>query len=178
MPACRCRGRHNPLRGWPSALARKSMFAIQCAVLLCDLSIVLLGYVLAGGGYPIATPIAVMMMVCAFLSFLCHHTRQVQIGAALFTGLLFGALRLDTNADTFLEFTVNSKLVELGNNLVLFFAGLSCESEAFLTYWKAVSIVGTGYFVMATGLFALIGWGTVCCQNLLLHVLLCYVAYI
>ena len=39
---------------------------------------------------------------------------QVQIGAALFTGLLFGAFKLDTNAQTQLDFEVNL-LVEFDN---------------------------------------------------------------
>jgi len=42
----------------------------------------------------------------------------VNIAAALFTGLVFGALELDTNDQTALSFEVNSKLVEVGNNLV------------------------------------------------------------
>ena len=81
-------------------------------------------------------------------------TKQVQIGAALFTGLVFGAVRLDKNADTQLDFEVNAKLVELGNNLVLFFAGLSCEPDFFLEYFRAATIISLGYFVMATALFA------------------------
>jgi hypothetical protein len=43
---------------------------------------------------------------------------QVQIGAALLTGLLFGAFQLDKNEETYLAYAVNSKFVELGNNLV------------------------------------------------------------
>lgn len=78
----------------------------------------------------------------------------MQIGAALFTGLLFGAFRLNENADTQLDFEVNSKLVELGNNLVLFFAGLSCEPDFFYEYFRAVTILAMGYFIMATALFA------------------------
>ena len=70
---------------------------------------------------------------------------------------------LDQSDDTFLEFEVNSKLVELGNNLVLFFAGLSCEPENFVEYFWAVNILGGGYFVLATVLFALFGWGTGVC---------------
>ena len=93
-------------------------------------------------------------------------TKQVQIGAALFTGLVFGAVRLDKNADTQLDFEVNSKLVELGNNLVLFFAGLSCEPDFFIEYFRAGTIVAFGYLVMATTLFALIGWGSGLCVGI------------
>jgi Kef-type K+ transport system membrane component KefB len=92
--------------------------------------------------------------------------RQVQIGAALFTGLLFGAFKLDTNAQTQLDFEVNKNLVEMGNNLVLFFAGLSCEADMFFEYFRAVNILGLGYFVLASALFALIGWGTGLCVGM------------
>ena len=73
---------------------------------------------------------------------LCFATTQVQIGAALFTGLLFGYFQLDKHDEFYLEFTVNSKFVELGNNLVLFFAGLSCDVRSFSQYYYAIGVVG------------------------------------
>ena len=71
-----------------------------------------------------------------------RQQNQVQIGAALFTGMLFGAFQMDKHDQFFLEFTVNSKFVELGNNLVLFFAGLSCDVRLFSQYYFAVGVVG------------------------------------
>ena len=128
-----------------------------------------------GSGFPIITSLGIMMIMMALLAPLCHKTRQAQIGAALFVGLLFGACGLDKNqavgpnggyAGTYLEFEVNAKLVELGNNLVLFFAGLSCKPEDFIEYFWAVSIIGSGYLVSASALFALVGWSTGLCEGI------------
>ena len=125
---------------------------------------------------------------------MCKSLAQVNIGAALFTGLVFGALALDTNDQTALSFEVNAKLVEFGNNLVslpfpgamarsahanrtfvlilqlgpqvLFFAGLSCDAGALLTNRGPVLIIGTGYLLVTVGIFALIGWGTGLCVGI------------
>ena len=56
--------------------------------------------------------------------------------------MLFGAFQMDKHDQFFLEFTVNSKFVELGNNLVLFFAGLSCDVRMFSQYYFAIGVVG------------------------------------
>ena len=65
-----------------------------------------------------------------------------------------------------LTFEVNSKLVELGNNLVLFFAGLSCDADCLFTYSRPVLVLGSGYFLAVLGLFALIGWASGLCVGI------------
>lgn len=52
--------------------------------------------------------------------------------------------------DTTLEKEVNLELIEFGNALVLFFAGLSVHVEEVAKYWQAVLTVGAGYTVFAT----------------------------
>lgn len=122
-----------------------------------------------GGGDPIAKPIGLMMVVLAFLSFGAHLSRQSQISAALLTGLLFGWARMDSVAygrfDSFLKPTLNHTLIELGNVLVLFFAGLSVDVKSVREYWWQIIVVGSGYGVFATALFALLGWGSGLCEG-------------
>ena len=132
-----------------------------------------------GPGNPIAKPIAVMMIFMAVLSALAHISHQSQISVALLTGLLFGWARLDQNAyswgyksandGTTVEWTsllsaeVNYTLIELGNCLVLFFAGLSCDVKSVMTYWYPILVVGGGYTLFATALFGLLGWASGLC---------------
>lgn len=126
-----------------------------------------------GGGDPISKPIGLMMMVLAFLSFGAHLTRQSQISAALLTGLLFGWARLDSVSygegsrtwESFLNPTLNHTLIELGNCLVLFFAGLSVNVSIVDEYWWQIIVVGSGYGLFATVLFALLGWGSGLCEG-------------
>lgn len=126
-----------------------------------------------GGGDPISKPIGLMMMVLAFLSFGAHMTRQSQISMALLTGLLFGWARLDSVAvgdggrtfDPKLNPLINHTLIELGNVLVLFFAGLSVDVKSIREYWWQAVVVGSGYGLFATGLFALLGWASGLCEG-------------
>ena len=41
-----------------------------------------------------------------------------------------------------LSFELNSRLVELGNVLIIFFAGLESETQFFLEYWTAIVPLG------------------------------------
>lgn len=120
-----------------------------------------------GGGDPIAKPIGVMMMVLALLSIGAHLTRQSQISAALLTGLLLGCACLDLQAqgkwESLLSPTLNYTLIELGNVLVLFFAGLSTDVAAVKEYWFQIIVVGSGYGLFATALFGLLGWASGLC---------------
>lgn len=132
-----------------------------------------------GAGYPIAKPIAVMMIFMAALSALAHISHQSQISVALLTGLLFGWARLNgaayswgytsANDGSTVEWTsllspeVNYTLIELGNVLVLFFAGLSCDVKSVMTYWYPILVVGGGYSLFATLLFGLLGWASGLC---------------
>jgi Kef-type K+ transport system membrane component KefB len=56
--------------------------------------------------------------------------------------------------------------VTAGNNLVLFFAGLSCQTSHAVQYWYASSIMGAGYMLCSSGLFALIGWSSGLCVGI------------
>ena len=122
-----------------------------------------------GGGDPIAKPIAVMMIFMAGLSALAHVSRQSQISVALLTGLLFGWARLDESKgedakwNSALSPELNYTLIELGNVLVLFFAGLSCDVTSVRIYWYPILVVGAGYSLFATLLFALLGWASGLC---------------
>ena len=119
-----------------------------------------------GGGPPIVRPIGVMMMVLAIFAVGAHYSKQVNIAAALLVGILFGALEMNTYVETELSFNNNARLVELGNSLVMFFAGLTCEFQHLITYTRAVCILGTGYAFFATVLFAWIGWGSGLCEGI------------
>ena len=119
-----------------------------------------------GGGPPIVRPLGLMMMLLALFAIGAHHSKQVMIGAALTVGMLFGALNMESWTETELSFNNNARLVEFGNVLVMFFAGLSCEYQHFLTYWKSVCILGAGYGVLASALFAWIGWGSGLCEGM------------
>ena len=106
----------------------------------------------------------------------------------MLVGLIFGASNLtaldrvsstsDTNCtphlrgfsyrcravqDTALEKEVNLELIEVGNALVLFFAGLSVEVEPILKYWYSIICVGLAQLAVSTGLFAAIGYGSGLC---------------
>ena len=118
-----------------------------------------------GDGPPIVRPIGVMMMM-AFFAVCAHLTKQVNIAAALLVGILFGAFELNTREETELSFNNNARLVELGNALVLFFAGLGCETQFLTEYWRVVVFVGTGYAIAASCLFALLGWGSGLCEGM------------
>ncbi|MGB1606721.1 MAG: cation:proton antiporter, partial [Promethearchaeia archaeon] len=65
--------------------------------------------------------------------------------------------------DTALEKEVNLELIEVGNALVLFLAGLSVEVEPILKYWYAIICVGLAQLAVSTGLFAAIGYGSGLC---------------
>ena len=52
--------------------------------------------------------------------------------------------------DTALDPEVNLELIELGNVLVLFFAGLSVDLDTFQQYWSVIVVVGSGYAVFIT----------------------------
>lgn len=112
----------------------------------------------------------ILMMCMAVFSAAAHLTKQTQIPAALLTGLIFGAFTLDSRDlgpwTMVLPFEVNSKMVELGNNLVLFFAGLSCDAKPFRQYWRAVLTVGSGYLILSAGLLAAVGWGSGLCVGI------------
>ena len=129
-----------------------------------------------GGGDPIAKPIAIMMVFMAILSSGAHLTGQNQISAALLTGILFGWARLDSvtysmgengqELAVLLSPEMIHTLVELGNNLVLFFAGLSVDVTILNVYWKQIAVVGSSYSVFATAMFGLLGWASGMCVGI------------
>jgi Kef-type K+ transport system membrane component KefB len=120
-----------------------------------------------GGGDPIAKPIGVMMMMLAVLSAGAHMSHQSQISAALLTGLIFGGLQLDMKShgkwESLFSSELNITLIELGNVLVLFFAGLSVDVSKVTLYWWPIVVVGSGYGLFATALFAWLGWQSGLC---------------
>jgi len=57
-------------------------------------------------------------------------------------------------------------LIELGNVLVLFFAGLSVNVNTIDMYWWQIIVVGSGYGIFTTGLFGLLGWVSGLCEGI------------
>ena len=121
-----------------------------------------------GDGNPIAKPLGLLLIFLLGISALAHLSRQSQISAALLTGLLFGWAKLDTEPygrfnGPLVSAEVVYTMIELGNCLVLFFAGLSANTSAAQQYWWPVLVIGSGYFVFSTGLFSLLGWASGLC---------------
>jgi Kef-type K+ transport system membrane component KefB len=104
-----------------------------------------------------------MMLALGGLSLFCHITRQSNIVAALVIGLIFGGLGWDEKMGLSME--IDHSFIELGNVLILFFAGLSTEYSSFEIYWKQICLISMGQFIAYIGTFAGIGIAIGLCTN-------------
>ena len=104
-----------------------------------------------------------MMLALGCLSLFCHVFRQSNIVAALAIGLIVGGLGWDASME--LDAEVTNSLIELGNVLVLFFAGLSTEYSSFEIYWRQICLISIVQFIAYIGTFAGIGYGIGLCKN-------------
>jgi hypothetical protein len=119
------------------------------------------------GSTPIMRPIGVMMMMLLPLGALAHTTGQNQMTAAMLVGIIFGSCNLDAEeALTSLSLEVNANFIELGNVLVLFFAGLAgTEYDAFRNYAATCVKVGLLKVVWFSASFAGIAYGSGLCDS-------------
>jgi Kef-type K+ transport system membrane component KefB len=104
-----------------------------------------------------------MMLWLGGLSLVCHVTRQSNIVAALVIGLIVGGVGWDESMHLNVE--LNDSFIELGNVLVLFFAGLSTHFSSFTIYWKQICLIAMAKIIIYIGVFAGIGIGLGLCQN-------------
>ena len=121
-----------------------------------------------GGGAPIARPIGVMMLMMLPLGALAKVTGMNQMCAAMFVGIIFGSFNLDEEGtDTALPDEVIYAFIELGNALVMFFAGLADSEFGIISVYGAVACLklGMSNLVLTTGLFAGIGYGSGLCSS-------------
>ena len=121
-----------------------------------------------GGGAPIARPIGVMMLMMLPLGALAKVTGMNQMCAAMFVGIIFGSFNLDEEGtDTALPDEVIYAFIELGNALVMFFAGLADSEFGIISVYGAVACLklGMSNLVLTTGLFAGIGYGSGLCDD-------------
>jgi Kef-type K+ transport system membrane component KefB len=108
-------------------------------------------------------PLGIMMLALGCASLFCHVFRQSNIVAALAIGLIVGGLGWDVKME--LDGEVINSLIELGNVLVLFFAGLSTEYSSFEIYWRQICLISIIQFIAYIGTFAGIGFGIGLCKN-------------
>ena len=120
-----------------------------------------------GGGDPIVRPLSVMMMMLLPLAVLAHASGQNQMCAAMIVGIIFGAFNLDAvDSNTVLSPEVNVAFIELGEALVLFFAGLAHpDYEVMQNYAMPCLQVGSSKLVVITAVFAGIGYGSGLCDD-------------
>ena len=120
-----------------------------------------------GGGDPIARPLSVMMMMLLPLAVLAHASGQNQMCAAMIVGIIFGACNLDAaGSNTALSPEVDVAFIELGEALVLFFAGLAdADFEVMQNYAMPCLRVGSSKLVVITAVFAGIGYGSGLCDD-------------
>ena len=104
-----------------------------------------------------------MMLALGALSLICHKVQLSNIVAALVVGLVVGGSGWDISMQ--LDAELDNAFIELGNVLVLFFAGLSTNYSSFEIYWKQICLISCVQLVTYIGTFAGLGIGLGLCPN-------------